>query len=194
MPSIEERIVQFRTDLRNTISDEEIVNKYISFGTPYIFQDDETQYHSLKQKLAAHYGVHNNDVIMIGSAKLGFSIAPIKLWKPFGEESDIDIVIISGTLFDAFWKDLFNFKISLKVRTKDEEDRFQLFLGYFFRGWLRPDLFPFEFERKWKWFDFLRSISQEQYEGRKITCAIFREYFFFQSYHITNIRDIRQGG
>jgi len=194
MPSIEERIAQFRTDLRTTISDEELVNKYISFGTPYIFQDDETQYHSLKQTLAAHYGVFNNDVIMIGSAKLGFSIAPMKLWKPFCEESDIDIVIISPTLFDAFWKDLFNFKISLKVRTTEEEERFQLFLGYFFRGWLRPDLFPFEFERKWGWFDFLRSISQERYEGRKIACAIFREFFFFQSYHITNVRDIRQGG
>ncbi|MEW6100764.1 MAG: hypothetical protein AB1481_00505 [Candidatus Omnitrophota bacterium] len=194
MPSIEERIKQFRADLTAKISDKEMVNKYISFGTPYIFQDDEIKYHQLKQIVATRYKTHNNDIIMIGSAKLGFSIAPRKLWRPFSDISDIDIVIISPELFDEFWKDLFNFNISLEVRTEEEEEKFLEFLGYFFRGWLRPDLFPFEFERKWRWFDFFRAVSQEYYEGKKITCAIFKDYFFFESYHITNIREIRQGG
>ena len=194
MPTIEERIRTFKADLENdAITNEEIVNKYISFGTPYIFQDDEGQYHRLKQHIATKYSINNTEIIMIGSAKLGFSIAPIKIWKFFSDDSDIDVAIISESLFNLFWKELFDFNISLVIRTEQEESKYRSFLEYFFKGWLRPDLFPFEFEQKWGWFDFFRGISHEDFEGRKIAAAIFKEHFFFQRYHSRNIQEIRGG-
>ena len=46
------------------------------------------------------------------------------------------MVIISATIFDKFWKDLydFNFNINLTDRTEKEEKEYYRFLEYFFRG------------------------------------------------------------
>ncbi|BAZ33457.1 hypothetical protein NIES4074_59710 (plasmid) [Cylindrospermum sp. NIES-4074] len=100
---------------------------------------------------------------MVGSGKLGFSISPDKrqnkLWRPFSEESDIDIVVVSEKSFVKFWEELYNFNISLINRTEREERNYRKFLEKFFKGWLRPDLFPFKYSNRDKWLDFFRSIS-----------------------------------
>ena len=131
---------------------------------------------------------------MIGSAKLGFSISPLKLWEPFNDESDIDMVIISDRIFYKLWRELFDFNIGLQVRSEDEDRTYRSFLTYFFKGWLRPDLFPFKFEGRKEWFDFFKSISYREFGNNKITGAIFYDLDFYESYHAQNIKDIRKGG
>ena len=76
---------------------------------------------------------------MVGSAKLGFSIAPSKLWKPFDGESDIDIVVVSEKSFTEYWSKLFLFN-SNTFRNEQDAERYEKFKDYFFRGWIRPDL------------------------------------------------------
>jgi hypothetical protein len=44
--------------------------------------------------------------VVVGSAKLGFSIVPDKRYRAFGETSDIDVVLCSSALFDLFWEDV----------------------------------------------------------------------------------------
>ena len=128
---------------------------------------------------------------MVGSAKLGFSIAPKKLWANFSEESDIDIVVISEQVFDDYWKELLNFNINVKARTEHEDKNFREFLEYFLKGWIRPDLFPFSYSQKDKWFDFFKTISYGKYGNYKIAGAIFRNEYFFEEYHIRNITKLR---
>jgi hypothetical protein len=112
---------EFKTRLRDeTISDLEIVQGYISHGPAFVFQDDEQKYFKLKRTIAQKYGLNPQNVIMIGSAKLGFSISPLKLWKPFNDDSDIDMVTISPDVFDQFWKELYDFNINLTNRTEGE--------------------------------------------------------------------------
>ena len=79
-------------------------------------------------------------------------------------------------------------------RTEEEQERFEKFLIYFFKGWLRPDLFPFSYEKKNQWFDFFNSISYGEFGERKITGAIFRNFHFYENYHIQNVKKIRHGG
>jgi len=43
-----------------------------------------------------------------------------------------------------------------------------IFLKYFFKGWIRPDLFPFDFKGKNEWEDFFKSISYKEFSERKI--------------------------
>ena len=175
-----------------TVSDLEIVQTHISFGQPYIF-DNEKIYFKLKKTISDHFNVGHEKVIMVGSAKLGFSIAPNKLWRSFNDESDIDMVVIDEQLFDSFWKDLYNFEIELIDRTTEDQKRYIKFLKYFFRGWIRPDLFPFKFNGKNEWEEFFKSISYKDYGERKITGAIFKNMFFFENYHQINIRNLRLG-
>lgn len=184
----------FQKDLKNKdIPEIEIVDKYILFGTPYIFKSDEPKYYSLKKEIADHFNVSQTNVTMVGSAKLGFSIAPHKLYRKIADESDIDMVIISERLFDLFWKDLFEFNINLTYRSEKEDEIYSQFLEYFFKGWLRPDKFPFNFPYKQEWFDFFKSISYKEYDRRKVTGAIYRNEYFFKKYHENNIKNIRYG-
>jgi hypothetical protein len=188
-------IDRFKADLSNSsLSHNEIVDRHILFGTPYIFKAEEDKYYSLKRVIASEFDVSTSNVVMVGSAKLGYSIAPKKLWRPIQENSDIDMVIISDQLFDSFWKQLLDFNINLTYRTEKDQEMYNEFLEYFFKGWLRPDKFPFKYPSKQKWFDFFSSISYKEYDKRKVTGAIYRSEHFFKLYHEINIKKLRSGG
>lgn len=145
---------EFKAILKDdTNSDLDIVQGYITHGSQFVFMGDEKKYFLLKKLIAGHFGLNPKSVIMIGSAKLGFSISPLKLWEPFNDESDIDMVIISEGIFHKFWRELFDFNIGLQVRSEGEDRMYRSFLEYFFKGWLRPDLFPFRYEGRKEWFD-----------------------------------------
>lgn len=70
--------------------------------------------------MCENFNIEENDYLIVGSAKLGFSLSPWKKLRVFnpsddGEnpQSDIDVAIISPRLFNDLWKGL---KI-LKYRT-----------------------------------------------------------------------------
>lgn len=193
MSDIETRISEFKKDLaQDTLSDVDIVHKHISFGMPYVFSEKDSLYIDLKLACSKNFKINPNEVMMVGSAKLGFSISPEKLWKPCGDDSDIDVVLISETLFEEYWRDLLGFKIDLAVRTDSEDGRYRDFLEYLFKGWLRPDLFAFSFHKRKEWFDFFESLSYGRYTQRKISAALFKNYYFFEKYHALNIKNIRR--
>ncbi|UII81593.1 hypothetical protein [Flagellimonas sp. CMM7] len=189
---IEYRKAAFKAELNNDlISDTAIIRKNLLHGNPIIFQDDEEKYFYLKQKVASFFNISTTKIVMVGSAKLGFSIAPKKLWNDFNEESDIDIVVISEEVFDEYWKELLDFNINTKARTEQEDKMYREFLEYFLKGWIRPDLFPFNYSKKNAWFEFFKSISYGKYGNYKIAGAIFRNEYFFEEYHSRNIKKLR---
>ncbi len=183
---INSNIERFKADLGNSLVNEtSIVRKYLLHGSPLIFQDNEDLYFDFE--------ISTSKIIMVGSSKLGFSIAPDKLWKHTEETSDIDMVVISDEVFDFFWKDLLDFNINIVARTEKEDADFREFLEYFLKGWIRPDKFPFKYAVKDKWFEYFKSISYNKYKKRKITVAVFRNEYFFEKYHTLNIKKIRLG-
>ncbi len=185
----------FKAKLRDeAISDQEIVQGYITHGSAFVFSEDDGKFFKLKSIVAQKFGLNPQDVVMVGSAKLGFSISPLKRWQLFHGESDIDMVIISSEIFDRFWKELYNFNIKLTYRTEKEEKQYYRFLDYFFKGWLRPDVFPFSYVGRKGWLDFFKSISYGEFGDHKITGAVFRDWGFYEAYHTSNIREIRNGG
>jgi predicted nucleotidyltransferase len=193
--SIEERIEAFKTALADhSMSDEEIVQRFIVHGSPFVFAGNDDLYFDLKARVARQYGINPDAVKMVGSAKLGFSIAPTKLWKYFDEASDIDVVIISDRLFREFWRDLYGFNINVTARSQEDERLYRRFLQYFFKGWLRPDLFPFSYSKKEQWFEFFKSMSYGNFGYRKVAGAIFSDMHFFETYHVMNIAQLRAGG
>ena len=171
--SIKEKL---ENDLKNKeISDLSIVEKYICFGVPIIFKNNEERYYEFLQDLRNHFTLNSmRNIIIVGSSKLGFSIAPGKRFKDISDDSDIDVAIIDEELFDTYWEKLFEFNIKLKSRSNQEELNYRRFLEYFFKGWLRPDLFPFNYKGKNEWFDYFSNISYKKYDKRKVTAAIFK--------------------
>jgi hypothetical protein len=193
--SLERRLHDFQEALLDEdLSDEVVVQRHIVYPPPFVFDGHEGTYFSIKRDISDYFQINPEDVKMVGSAKLGFSIAPTQLWKPFDDESDIDMVIVSATVFDRFWKQLYDFNINLTVRTNEEQAKYNKFLKYFFKGWIRPDFFPFDYPQREEWDRFFKSMSYGQYGYRKVTGAIYRDMEFFESYHVMNVKRLRLGG
>src|SRR5688572_3682876 len=106
-PEVGPRIDRFKSDL-GTLSIPLMVQKHITFGSCYIL--DEERYFELKARIADRFSLHPSEVIIVGSGKLGFSIAPHQRWKHFGDRSDIDVAVVSSSLFDLYWMQVFRFK------------------------------------------------------------------------------------
>lgn len=94
------RFEQFEKDL-SVLSSIQIVRKHIISGECCILS--QPKYFDLRSEVADHFGLHPNEILVVGSAKLGFSVVPHKLYRPFCDESDIDVAIVSSTLFDKIW-------------------------------------------------------------------------------------------
>ncbi len=77
-----------------------IARQWLSEGIPYAFKDCPGVYESVREWMATRLDVDPKEVNLTGSARLGQSLSPNKVGKPFDNESDLDIFIVSSNLFD----------------------------------------------------------------------------------------------
>ncbi len=192
----EEKIKQymdsFKQDCVNkSLSNQYIVQKYLCHGASLVISDDTL--FILKHEISCNFGIHPNEVILTGSGKLGFSIAPDKQFRYFNEESDIDFAIISNNLFEKYWQELLEFNINNRSRTRREERIYFNFINYLFKGWIRPDKFPFNYDKKSQWFEFFNNLTSKIYPfgEHKITAGIYKNFKTFELYNIKNIERVR---
>ena len=182
--TFEERIAAFRENLRSTEL-QQLVQKHITFGN--CFALSEAQYFELKSEVGQKFSIHTSQVLVVGSAKLGFSIAPEKRYRAFGETSDIDVVLCSTELFDQFWEDVFEYwaRGESWVGIGD-------FRRYLFRGWMRPDKLPpaKSFERSHQWWEFFRQqTSSGKFGPYKLSGALYKSWQFLETYQQKCVRD-----
>lgn len=87
------------------------VTKWMMDATPYIFEENPMEYLVWRETLAIPLKIDPTDIIISGSACLGFSLNPNKNFKQYDETSDIDVCIISPYYFDTAWRDLLTLDI-----------------------------------------------------------------------------------
>lgn len=65
-------------------------------------------YSIFRKAISAQLGIPATDVFLVGSAKYGFSLSPNpeKTFAMFHDESDLDLIIISDSLFSEIWSEL----------------------------------------------------------------------------------------
>ncbi len=189
---IARRIETFRADLYNPgIPIIDIVRGRIAHGIPYIFDRNDAEYFRFKQTVSDYFKVHPDRIKIVGSAQLGFSIAPHKLWSPFHQESDIDVAVTDPVCFLKFWRNLLQYNLDIKARSTKDDERYRRFLSYHFQGWIRPDLLPMEYSQPW--FGFFRSMHSS-FEGRNVAGALYYDEGFFEAYHTRNLSELRATG
>jgi len=189
---IEKRKENFIRDLQNKkFDDNYIIQKYLCNGSSPIF--DESTIFLIKYNIANKFSIHPNEIILTGSAQLGFSIAPEKELNNFNDNSDIDIAIISNSLFERYWSKLLLFNINVESRTEKEQKNYDKFINYLFRGWIRPDKFPFKFEKKKEWFQFFNELKSKfyKYGEHEFAAGIYKNFTVFELYNKENINRIR---
>ena len=184
---MEEEVSRFRSELLLRDA-RDICRRFLIFGS--CTQLDDERYYGLKAAVAEEFAIHPNETIVVGSTKLGFSIAPEKRYRAFGETSDIDVAIVSPQLFDRVWHEVFRYLDSARSWQYRRE-----FANYFVRGWIRPDKLPpgenFQFTQDW--FEFFRSLSHSRDFGDiKISGALYRDWIFLEKYQESCILKCRE--
>jgi len=180
-PSVEGRFMveAFKADLR-ILSSSEIVRKYVlSAPCPGHIITDEKQY-QLKQEICNHFEIQFTDTVIVGSGKLGFSIKPSKRYECFGDDSDIDIAVVSTELFQKVWEEAYLYK-----KGGADWPGQNSFFKYLSAGWIRPDKLPSsdDFAFSAKWWDFFNTMtSLETYGPYKIRAGLYHSLFFLEEY------------
>jgi len=82
-----------------------IARLWLSEGIPFAFKDCPGIYESMRAWVAARINIDPKELNVTGSARLGQSLAPNKIGKPFGNGSDLDIFIVSAELFNQLNND-----------------------------------------------------------------------------------------
>lgn len=185
-PDIHTRIQAFCSDLPN-LTDDIVVQKYITFGESYVLPTDK--YFGLKYEIARRFTLHPSQVVMVGSGKLGFSIKPTKRYTPFGDESDLDIAIISETLFNELWSSVFDYWRNNAAHFWATETQFK---EYLFRGWIRPDFLPLSTKRSYQWFEFFRQLTLTgKFGPYKINAGVYKSWWYLERYQQTAVAKCR---
>lgn len=105
---------------------EALVRGFMSEGIPAAFQRDPLYYENIRELVACSLKIHPKYITLIGSARLGYSTAPQKYGHLMNEKSDLDIAVISKSLFKnmtkVFYKWEKDFRI-LKVFSNNQEKK-----------------------------------------------------------------------
>jgi hypothetical protein len=83
----------------------DFVRLWLSEGIPAAFADRPMLYEESRSWIAYRLGrvaiVHSKQVSLVGSARFGYSLKPRPTFtRAFGDESDLDFIVVSQALFD----------------------------------------------------------------------------------------------
>lgn len=187
---IKENLERFQRDLARE-DNKTLVDRYYYSTTGPVLSNEQQA--SLRRRVSDQLNVSVRDIVLVGSAKLGFTLRN-KPNRPrlshFGDESDIDVAVISGPLFIKYWEAAF-------VHWSEKSDwvKAEKFRKYLFRGWLRPDMLPAdpEFALSKDWFEFFRELQATgEFGGYKVAAGIYLNEHFWEEYVGASLTECRQ--
>ena len=160
----------------------------------YFRQKDAAQYLQIydgfKHHVANSLGINFNNISIIGSAKTGISLSPEKDFKIFDSESDLDLVLVSPTLFYQFWDaylDLFKEKKNFGYRFV-ASNIFRRFVSI-----KKPDPNHSTFKN---WIERVENFNKDYQVLFNIECEInYRIYDSWESvekYHFKGIDELKE--
>jgi len=105
-----------------------IARQWLSEGIPFAFKECPGIYESIRSWVGSRLNIDPKELNVTGSARLGQSLAPNKMGKPFGDGSDLDIFIISSELFEQlksdFHKWYYDFETGVISASNERESGF----------------------------------------------------------------------
>ncbi len=153
--------------------------------------------------IANEFNVNAENVIMVGSAKIGYSLAPSpkddresKLFKAFSVEgverkpSDIDVAIISESLFNNFWRLL---RDSFRIEYSAYYNHIPRAI---YRGYINENNLQ-NIQGCRKQWNRVAAISKKKVQTHFFTkhiinYRIYRNWYDLEDYHIQTLRKIKR--
>jgi hypothetical protein len=182
-----------------------VVQQHVFRGLPYVFRDEPASNNLLIGHLCGELSVLEQNVVVVGSAKIGFSMNPDSFPREFSDTSDIDVIVVSDVLFDRVWMTLLEWQYPRRGinlgRIEDEWARFRRKEIYW--GWLVPNEIRYEGlsfpdtlkplrNISAKWFNTFQGLSlYPEFARRQVSGRLYRTWEHALRYHTDGLRRIR---
>lgn len=199
-PSVDEFI-----DIVHTLPLETVVQNYVFEGTPHVFREHPEALEILRRHLNSALSLAEQNIAIVGSAKIGFSLSPHNFPRRFSEQSDIDILVVDKALFDGVWLTMLKWNYPRRFRLDGmdwiwaKSRRGELYWGWFvpdkirFGGLSFPNVLKPLRDISTMWFNAFRSVSQyPELAGRNVSGRLYRTWDHALLYHVEGLRQIRK--
>ena len=171
----------------------EVLETHLITGLPFVFKDKAASYDKFVETLAGQFQTPKEDVGVVGSARIGFSINPDKFPAPFRPASDIDTIVVNAAQFDKAWFELSGigrrrFSLNRKIQTAYQEHR----TNNVFFGFIVPDSLPGIVSLSPMWFFGLQLVGRHVREisGRTINGRLFRTWEHVKAHQLYSLESI----
>jgi hypothetical protein len=201
-----------KKDLIDNMDSERVFQKHVVDGPSHLFnippnsRDDEYQ---LRHELAIATSTSINDVIIVGSAKLGFSVKSAK-FPAFDEKfsstgiprdkSDVDIAIVNQAHFEKVAEAIYHLSSHFDktwIRKNwmvnqyyiQDVALFHEYSHYITKGWLRPDFMPNAYLSIASWPEVCEKWRNRL--NRTVSIGIYSNWTYLKHYHMDHLETLR---
>ena len=173
---------EYRRDIEDpATSVEEILHKYFHSGSSAAFSGaPPNEEPTLKMRVSRDFldtfnvSIHPLEIVICGSAHLGFSPVPDNFGSTFdSQHSDMDLAIVSMELFDKCWKELQQSGLSVAVRSQVSKNLFW--------GFIDPSTINKHSKFGSKWWGLFGNIKTDR--AKVIRGRLYRNLWCMQNYH-----------
>jgi hypothetical protein len=185
-------------------STEKIVNRYIFSEPSFVFKEKPELIGLMRKHLCKHLDLTEEKIVIVGSAKLGFSMSPDNFPREFSPESDIDVLVVDTVLFDSIWMTLLKWWYPRRtIQLGGMENKWASARRKdVFWGWVVPDEIRYEgisFPDVLKpiqdisasWFNAFKSLSlHPELADRNVNGRLYRTWEHATRYHSDGLRQI----
>lgn len=187
------RLDQFKEMLLQEPLDEFVTNRLFSMS-PHIFQTRTALYDVFKRSLSSAIGVDPGNVVIVGSALLGFSAKPRQFGRPYRLGSDVDVIVVSEPLFEQAWADLLRWQ-HLRNWSMPRHQVQEILTHHkvsIYWGHLWPDLLRRVCGFTIRWVDSFRQLSRTpELAGFEFKGRLYKSWNHAMFYHAYGLQQIR---
>lgn len=195
---------EFRDVFRSKRDDELLGLCLRDQDLPFVFEPRPQSWKDFREQIAAELGVVSDDVAIVGSGRLGFSLKPGNNFKSYSERSDIDVVVVNHSLFDELW-------LALLAAAYPRMPAIQRLGGWLearrkeiYTGWVTPQKILLDGtiygarakpvnEFRLRWFTTLKRASQHPPRRHEdINARLYRSWSHAELYHLNSLSELRQ--
>lgn len=169
------------------------VSEHLLERTPFAFEGDSGAWAKYRLIMADKLEVDAQEIVLMGSAGLGFSLNPKKDFSAFHIESDFDFGVVSSHHFDLAWRYLRQARVqwlTLPVEVKRairQHRQNYVFAGTIAANWFLAIL---PFGKIWQSaLDDMYGIGPSS--GRNISLRIYKDFDSLRFYQADNVRRLR---
>jgi hypothetical protein len=168
----------------------DVVREVITHGAAAIIGDQD--YTQLRQHVGGTLQVSpNRDVFMVGSAKLGFSIKPVRRYQPFSDGSDVDLAVVSPELYCRLWAEARRYGREGGMWDRDNRNHFK---NDHFNGVIKPHVLPDSptIPSKRKLFDLGAELQRSRHSPYHVTIVMWHSIEALEAYQAIAVEKCKE--